>query len=44
MRYGLNYYLRAPLPLCSESELPLMLDQAPGGLPGLAVRNGAGQP
>lgn len=44
MRYGLNYYLRAPLPQCSGSELPLMLDQAPGGLPGLAVRNGVAEP
>jgi 4-amino-4-deoxy-L-arabinose transferase-like glycosyltransferase len=37
-RYGLNYYLGAPLPECAASGRPLMLDQASGGLPTIAPR------
>lgn len=40
MRYGLNYYMGKPLPLCEAEPRPVVLDQAPGGLPYLRPRNG----
>lgn len=33
LRYGLNYYLRQPLPACELEPRPVILDQNPGGLP-----------
>jgi 4-amino-4-deoxy-L-arabinose transferase-like glycosyltransferase len=36
-RYGLAYYLSAPLPECAASSRPLRLEQAPGGAPHYAT-------
>jgi 4-amino-4-deoxy-L-arabinose transferase-like glycosyltransferase len=33
LRYGLNYYLKQPLPACEQEPRPVVLDQNPGGLP-----------
>lgn len=32
-RYGLNFYLRAPLPLCGDAPVAVKLSESPAGLP-----------
>lgn len=39
-RYGLAYYAGAPLPDCEAAPRPLILEQAPGGLPRLLPSEG----